>query len=126
MLADQPLIPPIPVTDIDRARVWYADKLDLTPVSEVPGQALAYRTGAGQSMLLFLSDEAGAVEHQLVAWRVDDLEAEVSELRRRGVQFEEYDQPDLRTIDGIAVTPVGRAAWFKDSEGDTLTISQLG
>jgi hypothetical protein len=50
----------------------------------------------------------------------------VSELRRRGVQSEEYDQPDLRTIDGIAVTPVGRAACFKDSEGNTLTISRLG
>jgi catechol 2,3-dioxygenase-like lactoylglutathione lyase family enzyme len=75
MLADQPLIPTIPVTDIDRVRVWYADKLDFTPVSEVPGFLLAYRTGAGQSMLLFLSDEAAAVEHQLAAWRVDDLEA---------------------------------------------------
>ena len=50
----------------------------------------------------------------------------MSELRGRGVQFEGYDQPDLRTIDAIAVTPVGRAAWFKDCEGNTLTISQLG
>ena len=66
------------------------------------------------------------MEHQLTAWRVDDLEAEVSELRGRGVQFEEYAQPDVRTIDGIAVTPVGRAAWFKDCEGNTITISQLG
>jgi hypothetical protein len=59
------------------------------------------------------------------AWRVDDLEAEVAELRERGVRFEEYDDADVHTDDGIAVTPVGRAAWFKDSEGNVLTISQL-
>ena len=92
----------------------------------MPGQALAYRTPAGQSLLLFISDDAGAVEHQLAAWRVDDVAAEVTELRTRGVRFEEYDEPDLRTVDGIATTPVGRAAWFKDSEGNVLTISQLG
>jgi hypothetical protein len=45
---------------------------------------------------------------------------------RRGVVFQEYDQPGLRTVDGIATTPVGRAAWFNDSEGNTLTKTQLG
>ena len=113
------------VSDLERARSWYEDKLGLAPVQEVPGEALAYRTGAGQSLLFFFSDEAGAVEHQLAAWRVDDLAAEVTELRQRGVRFEEYDRPDLPTVDGIAVTPVGRAAWFKDSEGNVFTITQL-
>jgi hypothetical protein len=46
-------------------------------------------------------------------------------LRERGVEFEEYDQPGLRTVDGIARTPVGKAAWFKDSEGNVLTMTQL-
>ena len=50
----------------------------------------------------------------------------MSELRGRGVRFEEYDEPDLRTVDGIAATPVGQAAWFKDSEGNTLTIRPAG
>jgi catechol 2,3-dioxygenase-like lactoylglutathione lyase family enzyme len=126
MLIDNQMIPTIPVSDLARARAWYQGKLGLTPVNEVPGQALAYRTPAGQSLLLFISDDAGAVEHQLAAWRVDDVAAEVTELRGRGVRFEEYDEPDVRTVDGIAATPVGRAAWFKDSEGNVLTISQLG
>jgi catechol 2,3-dioxygenase-like lactoylglutathione lyase family enzyme len=125
MLVDHPMTLTIPVEDLDRARFWYRDKLGFTPIHEVPGEALVYRTGSGQSLLLFSSDEAGAVEHQLAAWRVDALEAEVSELRGRGVRFQEYDEPDLRTVDGIAATPVGRAAWFKDSEGNVLTISQL-
>ena len=100
MLVDHPMTLTIPVSDLERARSWYEDKLGLAPVQEVPGEALAYRTGAGQSLLLFFSDEAGAVEHQLAAWRVDDLAAEVTELRQRGVRFEEYDRPDLRTVDG--------------------------
>ena len=57
---------------------------------------------------------------------MEDLAAEVAELRGRGVVFEEYDQPGLRTVDGIATTPVGRAAWFKDSEGNVLTMTRLG
>lgn len=61
----------------------------------------------------------------MAAWVVEDLEAEVAELRGRGVAFEEYDGPGLRTVDGIATTPAGKGAWFKDSEGNVLTITQL-
>jgi hypothetical protein len=68
-----------------------------------------------------------------MAWEVDDLEATVKELRRRGVVFEEYDLPDLKTVDGIAAVMgnypsnggVGeKAAWFRDSEGNVLGIGQ--
>jgi hypothetical protein len=56
---------------------------------------------------------------------VEDLEVEVAELRGRGVRFEHYDQPGLRPVNGIAATPVGKAAWFRDSEGKALTLTQL-
>jgi len=56
---------------------------------------------------------------------VEDLEAEVAQLRGRGVVFEEYDSPGLRTVDGVASTPAGKAAWFKDSEGNVLTLTQV-
>ena len=125
MLVDNPMTVTIPVSDLERARAWYEDMLGLMPVHVVPGEALVFRTGAGDQLLLFASDEAGTAKHQVAAWRVDDLEAEVTELRERGVRFENYDGPDLQTVDGIAATPVGRAAWFKDSEGNVLTISQL-
>jgi hypothetical protein len=86
---------------------------------------LLYRHGEDRLFLLFSSSNAGSARHQLAAWVVEDLEAEVAELRGRGVEFEQYDQPGLRTEDGIATTPVGKAAWFKDSEGNVLTITQL-
>ena len=125
MLRGRHLLPTIPARDLARARAWYADKLGLTTGQEEP-EALLYRSGEDRLFLLFSSPGAGTAQHQLAAWVVEDLEAEVAELRGRGVEFEEYDQPGLRTVDGIAVTPVGKAAWFKDSEGNMLTLTQLG
>jgi len=116
--------PTIPASDLARARAWYADKLGFTAGQE-EAAAVLYRRGEDRLFLLFSSPGAGTAQHQLAAWVVEDLDAEVAELRRRGVEFEEYDQPGLRTVDGIAITPVGRAAWFKDSEGNVLTITQL-
>jgi catechol 2,3-dioxygenase-like lactoylglutathione lyase family enzyme len=116
--------PTIPASDLARARAWYADKLGFTAGQE-EAAAVLYRSGEDRLFLLFSSPGAGTAQHQLAAWVVEDLDAEVAELRGRGVEFEEYDQPGLRTVDGIAITPVGRAAWFKDSEGNVLTITQL-
>ena len=125
MLRSHQVRPTIPASDLTRARAWYADKLGLNAEYE-EAEALLYRSGDGSEFLLFSSASAGTARHQLAAWVVDDLRAEVAELRERGVDFEEYDSPGLRTVNGIAATPVGHAAWFKDSEGNVLTITQLG
>ena len=124
MLRGRHMHPTIPASDLARARAWYADKLGFTSGQE-EAQAVLYRSGEDRFFLLFSSSAAGIAQHQLAAWVVEDLEAEVAELRGRGVEFEEYDQPGLRTVEGIARTPVGQAAWFKDSEGNVLTITQL-
>jgi catechol 2,3-dioxygenase-like lactoylglutathione lyase family enzyme len=124
MLQHIDIQPTIPVTDLDRARAWYADKLGLQPEQEFPG-ALRYRVGEHSAFLLFLAGAAGTSEHQVAAWVVDDLDAEVAALYGRGVTFEEYDRPGLKTVAGIARTPAGKGAWFKDSEGNVLTMIQL-
>jgi hypothetical protein len=85
---------PSPASDLGRAQAWYADKLGLTPDQEEP-EALLYRSGADRLFLLFASSDAGTAQHQLGAWLVEDLAAEVAELRGRGVVFEDYDQPGL-------------------------------
>ena len=68
-----------------------------------------------------------------MAWEVNDIEATVAELRERGVIFEEYDLPGLKTVNGIAEVEghypsrggIGeRAVWFRDSEGNLLGIGQ--
>jgi len=120
----------LPAQDLDRARAFYADKLGLEPIEERPG-GLLYRCARGE-FALFQSDGAPAGSHTQMAWEVDDIEETVAQLKARGVAFEEYDLPGLRTVDGLAEVPdnypskgVGeRAAWFRDSEGNLLAIGQ--
>jgi catechol 2,3-dioxygenase-like lactoylglutathione lyase family enzyme len=121
----------LPAKDLERARAFYAEKLGLEPIEERAG-GLRYRCGNGH-FSLFESAGAASGEHTQMAWEVDDIDAVVAELRRRGVVFEDVDLPGLKTVDGIAEVAgnypsaggVGeRAAWFRDSEGNLLGLGQ--
>lgn len=113
----------IPAQDLERARAYYAEKLGLTPTSEGP-IGLRYRLADGTRFRLFRSGGKASGTHTQMALMVEDLVAAVKELRSRGVQFEEYDSPRLKTTDGIADVGYANAAWFKDSEGNLIGISQ--
>jgi catechol 2,3-dioxygenase-like lactoylglutathione lyase family enzyme len=100
-------------------------------VDERPG-GLLYRVGSGE-FVVFLSTGGPSGDHAQMGFEVADLEATVAELRARGVVFEDYDAPGLRTRDGIADIegnyPSKRArgergAWFRDSEGNLVGIGQ--
>jgi len=120
----------LPAQDLTRARAFYAEKLGLEPVEERPG-GLRY-VCAGGEFALFESAGGASGDHTQMGWEVDDIEATITELRSRGVTFEEYDLPGLRTVDGIAEIEgnypskgIGeRGAWFRDSEGNMLGIGQ--
>jgi catechol 2,3-dioxygenase-like lactoylglutathione lyase family enzyme len=121
----------LPAQDLERAKAFYAEKLGLTPNEERPG-GLRYRCGSGW-FSLFQSSGKPSGNHTQLAWEVDDIEAVVAELRARGVVFEEYDLPGLKTVNGIAEVAdnypsrggIGeKAAWFRDSEGNLLAIGQ--
>lgn len=113
-------IPALPADDLERARDFYANTLGMK-VSE--GTA-GITVGEGQAQLfVFVSTGRSSGTFTQVGIQVDDVRATVAELRSRGVRFEEYDTPGLQTKDGIATTPDGSAAaWFKDSEGNLLSI----
>lgn len=120
----------LPAQDLTRARAFYAEKLGLEPVEERQG-GLRY-VCAGGEFALFESAGGASGDHTQMGWEVDDIEATVADLRSRGVTFEEYDLPGLRTVDGIADIEgnypskgIGeRGAWFRDSEGNMLGIGQ--
>lgn len=120
----------IPVEDLDRAEAFYAEKLGLEPVERRPG-GLRYRCASGE-FALFVSAGSASGDHTQMGWEVDDIEAVVRELRARGVVFEEYDFPGLRTVNGIAEIAGNypskghgeKGAWFRDSEGNLLGIGQ--
>ncbi len=124
MLTDCPIHATLPAIDLERAKQFYSEKLGLSPESEAPG-GIFYRCGAGTKFLVFPSGGSASGMHTQMGWTVDDIEAEVANLKARGVVFEEYDSPYLKTIDSVAVTGPIKAAWFKDSEGNLLGLVQF-
>jgi catechol 2,3-dioxygenase-like lactoylglutathione lyase family enzyme len=124
MLADRPIHATLPAADLERAKRFYTEKLGLSPESEAPG-GIFYRCGGGTRFLVFPSGGTASGTHTQLGWTVDDIEAEVADLKARGVVFEEYDTPYLKTIDSVATTGPIKAAWFKDSEGNFLGVVQL-
>lgn len=115
----------IPAHDLARAREFYADKLGLVPEREVAGAQLSYRTASGTRFNVYETAHAGQSGHTIAQWHVDDIEAEVRDLEAKGVTFEVYDLPGVRW-DGViaSLEELGRAAWFRDSEGNVMCIDQ--
>lgn len=123
-----PIAPTLPASDIERAKRWYKEKLGLTPNTELPGGAgLLYTAGENpMGFILYESEFAGTAENTAVAWAVENIDIVTADLRSRGVRFEEYDAAAYRTEKGIASDEAGgKAAWFKDSEGNILNLFQL-
>ena len=115
----------IPAADLKRARDFYADAMGLTPTREVEGVQLAYRTDGGTSFNIYETTFAGQAGHTIAQWHVDDIESEVRDLKAKGVAFEVYDMPGVQWNGEIATVPgLGRAAWFKDSEGNIMCVDQ--
>lgn len=121
----------LPAQDLERARRFYSEKLGLDPVDERPG-GLLYRCG-GTEFALYQSTGASPGTFTQMGWQVEDVDAVVAELGRRGVEFEDVDVPGLRTTNGIAEVQGHypskgfrgeRAAWFHDSEGNLLGIGE--
>ena len=112
----------IPSSDLQRSRQFYELVLGLVPERDLEAEVV-YR--AGNSLLdVYPSPHAGSASHTLGSFVVDDIRAMVDELRLRGVTFEDYDDPGLRTDDGIAQLGPDKVAWFKDPDGNLLSLTQ--
>lgn len=123
MLTNAAIVPYIPVTDVGRARKFYEGILGLTPKEEYAGGVI-YECGGGSWVFMYPSQGAGTSKASTAFWAVDDVAAEVAELKARGVVFEEYDRPGFKTVNGILTAGGAKTAWFKDSEGNILAVSQ--
>jgi catechol 2,3-dioxygenase-like lactoylglutathione lyase family enzyme len=122
MLQDAAMYAYIPARDVDRARRFYEGVLGFTPKEETAG-GVAYELGKGTACFLYLTPNAGTSQASQAFWDVEDVEAEVDDLLRRGVTLEKYDTPgsDER---GIVTAGGAKAAWFKDSEGNIMAVIQ--
>jgi catechol 2,3-dioxygenase-like lactoylglutathione lyase family enzyme len=122
MLGNSRVHATLPTSDVDRLRTWYEGVLGLTPLAVRPG-AVLYETTPGSVFAISRGSVGSSGTHTQMAFTVADVEAEVAELETRGVVFESYDSP--RTEGGIATIGPGRAAWFKDPDGNLLAILQF-
>src|ERR1051326_4702555 len=123
VLKNAPVVPYIPASDIARARRFYEDKVGLVPREQIEG-GVVYECGDRSWIFLYRSGGAGTSKASQAFWHVKDVEKEVAELRAKGVVFEEYDLPGLKTVSGVATAGNSKAAWFKDSEGNIMAIIQ--
>ncbi len=114
---------PVPVVDRERARRFYADTLGFVVVDESAAGVLV-DVGDGARILLYESADATGPGHTVAGWEVPALEPVIERLEALGVTFEDYDLPSLRTDGHIAWIGPERAAWFRDSEGNILAISE--
>ncbi len=122
MLMNAPIHAYIPVSDLARARQFYEDKVGLHPKELYAGGAI-YECG-GTEVFMYPTPNAGTSKASQAFWSVDDVEAEVNELKARGVKFEEYDMPGMAMKNSIATGGGAKAAWFKDTEGNIMAVVQ--
>lgn len=109
--------------DPARARDWYSEKLGLTPDKE-EGGGFWFRCANDTWFFVTPSAYPGTAKNTVMTFHVDDVVSLMAELRGRGVDFEDYDMPGFKTENGLFEYEGYKAAWFKDSEGNTLEIAQ--
>jgi len=123
MLGHSHLTTILPVVNVDRARRFYEDKLGLGPGERTVDGGVRYRTGDG-SFELSPRKEPTHNPYTAMSFEVSDVVREVRELETRGVAFEDYDLPDLKTVEHVCVLGSDKAAWFKDPEGNILCVHE--
>jgi predicted enzyme related to lactoylglutathione lyase len=122
MLKSAPIRAYIPVLDLARARKFYEEIVGLEAKEAYAGGVI-YDCG-GSEVFMYPTTNAGTSKASQAFWSVADVEAEVAELKARGVTFEHYDGPGIHMKNSIAVGGGAKTAWFKDTEGNIMAVSQ--
>ncbi len=123
MLASSKVTAMLPVVEMARARKFYEEVLGLAPARVRPNGEARYDAGA-MAFALYPRSTPTRADHTALTFEVGDLDAEMRALRGRGVKFEDYDLPGLKTQGGVCVLGSEKAAWFKDPEGNVLCLHQ--
>ncbi len=122
-LCDAMLVTTVPVVDFDRAKRFYGETLGLPLLFESPAPSARFAAGHGNQLSIFRRGQTKA-DHTVAHFEVDDIEATVRDLDRRGVQFIDYAEGPLKTTGHIAQLGPARGAWFLDTEGNILGLRQ--
>jgi predicted enzyme related to lactoylglutathione lyase len=124
MLSTAPAIATIPYRGLKTALTFYAKKLGLRrEAGSVKDGYLEFKAGKGTTLTLFESSSRKKSDNTAVTFEVKDLRREMAVLRKRGLEFEEYDLPGIKTVDGVA-KGMGLNAWLKDPDGNVLALHE--
>jgi catechol 2,3-dioxygenase-like lactoylglutathione lyase family enzyme len=111
-------------TDLDKSQVFYETMVGLKLSPETINNHLVFECGEGTTLLVYGRGAPNKADHTQVRFWTRDIAADVKELVERGVVLDELDMGTIKTIDHIATTPIGKSAWFKDPDGNTLALFQ--
>jgi catechol 2,3-dioxygenase-like lactoylglutathione lyase family enzyme len=127
MLGNTPVVATLAVNDLQRARDFYENKLGLSVVTDFgEGTGVLYAAGDGTHLSIYYRPNHTAPANTVATWTVDDIEAAVDDLTARGIRFEQYDFPGLKTDSrGIAHMGDERGAWFTDPAGNIHGVFQM-
>ena len=112
----------LPVEDVDRAKKFYEEMLELTYDGKNMEGSAKFALDGGTTLLLLPRPGGSRADSTAMSWAVDDVETEVKELWNRGVVFEDYDLPDFKTVDHVATFGDFKSAWFLDPDGNVLCV----
>jgi catechol 2,3-dioxygenase-like lactoylglutathione lyase family enzyme len=127
MLGDSPLAAILPVVDLERAKRFYGETLGLKQLEELETGEVLYQAGAGTMLSIYRRGPTKA-DHTAVGFLVKDLNKVMAQMRSKGIVFDDYDIPEmgLKTVNGVATFGNDKGAWFKDPDGNILSLFQRG
>jgi catechol 2,3-dioxygenase-like lactoylglutathione lyase family enzyme len=112
-------------TDLERSQSFYEVKVGLTLSPETIKNHLLFECGNGSTLLIYGRAVGNKADHTQVRFWSSDIEKDVAALAANSIEFDEYDTPTFKTVDHIVTTPgIGRSAWFKDPDGNTIAVFQ--
>jgi catechol 2,3-dioxygenase-like lactoylglutathione lyase family enzyme len=125
MLSSAPVSATLPFRGLEIAETFYSQKLGLELVGgSVEDGFLEYQAGNGTLLQLFESTSDQKSDNTAATFEVDDLEKEMASLRKKGVVFEDYDLPGIKTVNGVVSGEMGMLAWFKDPDGNVIGLHE--
>ncbi|MFC2144978.1 VOC family protein [Actinomycetota bacterium] len=124
MLTNTQLLTILPAIDLSRVKKFYTEKIGLKVSKESAG-GIFFEDENGSLNLYIYKRGPTKADHTVASFMVEDIEKEVIELKEKGVVFEEYDSPVTKTVNSIATVEGGRSSWFKDTEGNILSVTSM-
>jgi catechol-2,3-dioxygenase len=124
MLAEHPIDVMLTAPDLGVVRKFYGETIGLEVLIDNE-DFVTFRCGGDSRLVVTRTTMPSSEQTTRASWRVADIAAEVAQLRNRGVEIAEFDDPGLMTVDGVADVGFALSAWFVDPGGNTIGLLQF-